>query len=167
MNRSIIAIAAALLVITSCGTTRMTSEEKKRQETLIANAVCAKLDARSYEIDVDYMSPLRGGGRSVTFGYNVKVDGDNIKSYLPYVGEARSVPYGGGSGLNFEDTIDDYQDSGLKKGRRNITITTTTDEDTFVFNITVYDNTKADIRVHSRNRDDISYIGYLKLKDGE
>ena len=66
MNRSIIAIAAALLVITSCGTTRMTSEEKKRQETLIANAVWAKLDARSYEIDVDYMSPLDVPSLSVT-----------------------------------------------------------------------------------------------------
>ena len=31
----------------------------------------------------------------------------------------------------------------------------------------VFDNTKADIRVHSRNRDDISYIGYLQLTKDE
>lgn len=166
MTRSILAAAAAaLLLLTSCGSARMSPQEKKLQQARITSQVSTVLNSRSYKINVDYMNPLRGGGRAITFGYCVKVDGDKLTSYLPYVGEARNIPYDGGSGLNFESTLNDYQDSGFKKDRRTITFSTSVDGDTLEYTIIVFDNTKADIRVHSRNRDDISYIGYLQLTE--
>ncbi len=167
MKRFIFALAAACLLIGSCGTPRMTPQEKKLQQARITSQVNSILDSRSFKINVDYMNPLRGGGRAITFGYCVKVDGEKLVSYLPYVGDARNIPYDGGSGLNFESTISEYQDSGFKKDRRTITLSTSIDGDLLDYTIIVFDNTKADIRVHSRNRDDISYIGYLQLTKDE
>ena len=153
MKRFIFAVAAACLLIGSCGTPRMTPQEKKLQQARITSQVNSILDSRSFKINVDYMNPLRGGGRAITFGYCVKVDGEKLVSYLPYVGDARNIR--------------EYQDSGFKKDRRTITLSTSIDGDLLDYTIIVFDNTKADIRVHSRNRDDISYIGYLQLTKDE
>lgn len=161
----LLAVTAALLLLTGCGSAKMTPQQKKEQEARIASLVWEKLDARSFTIDVDFMTPLRGGGRALNSPYSIKVDGDTIDSHLPYVGDARSVPYGGGKGFTFKDEIDEYKDSGIQKDRRVLTLSVNTDEDSIVFNITIFDNGKADIRVNSRNRDDIGYMGNLNFDE--
>ena len=42
-----------------------------------------------------------------------------------------------------------------------------TQEDIFVYSITVFDNGSADINVNCHNRDDISYRGNLRTRDAE
>ena len=159
------AAMAAFLLLASCGTSNMTPLQKKAQEQKLANAVWDKLDAKSFTIDVDYMNPLRGGGRALNSPYSITVKENTINSHLPYVGEARNIPYGGGQGLNFKDDIDEYKDGGIQKDHRVITITTNNGEDTLVYSITIYNNGKADIHVNSRNRDDINYLGTLKINE--
>ena len=159
------ATMAAFLLMTACGSSSMTPQQKKAQEQKVASIVWEKLDARSFTIDVDYMNPLRGGGRSLTSPYSITVNDNTLDSHLPYMGQAQNVPYGGGKGLTFKDEIKEYKDSGLQKDRRVITININNGEDTLVYTITVFDTGKADVHVSSRNRDDISYLGNLRIKE--
>lgn len=158
LRRSIIAIA---ILLTGCGALRQTPEEQQR----IAQLVNQRLDEKAYRVDVNYMIPLRGGGKAVSGSYSITVDGTVIESHLPYAGVARNVPYGGGKVLSFKDDIDEYADSGWKKGQRIISFSTNNDEDIIVYTLTVFDNGQADIQVHCRNRDDISYRGAVDTNE--
>lgn len=157
------AALAAILLLSGCGSAKMTSQQKKEQEAKQVSLVWEKLDAREFTIDVDYMTPLRGGGKALTSPYSITVSDTKINSHLPYVGQAQSVPYGGGKGLNFEGEIKEYKDKAVQKDQRVITLTVDSGEDMLVYSITVFDTGKADIHVNSRNRDDIGFFGYLKV----
>jgi len=161
-NITIFALMAALLI---CGLGRVSAQEKNQDEKRIAQKVQEILDSRSFEIEVDYMMPLRGGAEVLSGTYSVSVKDEKLNSYLPYKGQARSIPYGGGNGLNFEATIDEYTDKGFKKDSREIQIKVQDDGDSYVYVITVYDNGRADIFVQSRNRDDISFRGNLNIPE--
>ena len=157
MKHKLIILTAFSLLLCSCGAFRQTPEEKQH----IAQVVSQRLDAMDFRIDIDYMMPLRGGGKAVTGGYSITVNGTTLNSHLPYLGVAQRVPYGGGKALNFEDEIDEYTDSGWYRGKRTITLLTNNDEDIIVYTLTLFDNAQADVQVHCRNRDDISYRGNL------
>ena len=157
MKKILIVLMAAALLLPSCAALRQSPEEEAR----IAALVNQRLDARQYRSYVNYMTPRRGPGKSITDPYCVTVDGSKLNSYLPYFGVAYSLPYGGGKGLNFEDTIDDYIDYGWQKGRRMIAFSTDNGEDVIVYTLTIYEGGSADVNVHCRNRDDISYRGSL------
>ena len=154
-------LALAVLFLSGCGALRQTPEERQRTAELIGQ----RLDARDYRIDIDYMIPLRGGGRAVSGSYSVRVEGTAVDSHLPYAGVARSVPYGGGKVLTFEDDIDRYEDTGWRDGRREVVLTTDNDEDIIVYTITVFDDGHADIHVHCQNRDDISFRGTVSTRE--
>ena len=149
----------SLLLVSACGISRQTSAEQEQT----AQAIRQMLDERHFQIDINYMIPLRGGSKSVS-SYSITIDGSTIDSHLPYFGEARSVPYGGGKGLTFREEIAGYSDSGVmgREGRR-IVVSVKNEEDTYLYTIYVFDNGFADVRVHSRNRDDISYRGSIVL----
>ena len=149
--------AAGMLLVSGCGTMRMSPEEKQR----VAEQVQQKLDAREYTIEINYMMPLRGGGRAITGDYSIEVSGDKIDSFLPYAGAARNVPYGGGKALIFKDDIDEYADSGFIKDRRTIVFTTDNDEDNLTYRLTIFEDGQATVQVHCTNRDDISFRGVL------
>ena len=92
------------------------------------------------------------------------MEGDKINSHLPYQGVAESVPYGGGKVLNFEDTIDSFVEESGHSDRRVFEIKTDNDEDVIVFQLTVFDNGKADLQVRSQHRDAINYSGHLAVE---
>ena len=76
----------AAAVLSSCGTSSgLTKAEEQAQMTQkVVNAV----EARQYTIAVDWMKPLGGMARHVSSNYELKVNGDEVDSYLPYIGEA-------------------------------------------------------------------------------
>ena len=148
-------IIATVLLAAACGIARRPSQAE-------IDLVHQTLDERSYTIDMDYMIPRRGSGKSVST-YYIKVSADSLDSYLPYFGQARHIPYGGGKGLNFQEKIDTYSDTGATSERRTVIITVTNDEDRYVYTLTLFDNGSADLHVHCNNRDDISYRGTLRL----
>lgn len=150
-------IAATVLLAGGCASLKQTPEEKAR----MAQLVDQRLNDRQFRINIDYMSPRRGGGQAVTSAYSITVDGNVIDSHLPYIGVAYNVPYGGGKVLTFKDDIDEYVDSGWQKKGRTIAFSTNNDEDVIVYSINVYDNGRAYVDVHCRNREDISYRGTL------
>jgi len=120
-----------------------------------------RLDSRNFKVDIDFMIPARGGSRALSSPYSLTLIGNKVISYLPYVGVARNVPYGGGSGMNFESTTDDFTEQAARKDRRVFLFTTRTDEDRMTFKITVFSNGTCSVTVHSENRDPIDYQGQL------
>ena len=149
----------AALLLASCGTSNGLT--KAEQEAQMVQKVVNAVEARQYTIAVDWMKPLGGMARHVSSNYELKVDGDKVDSYLPYVGEAYRLPYGGGKGLNFKGKIDDYKMSKLTSNRLVIEFNVTNDEDTFHYRIDMFTNGKAIIDVIAHDRDAISFDGEM------
>ena len=153
----------ALFLAVACGSLNRTPQEEQEEARLVQE----KLDARNYRIDIDYMIPLREGSRPVNGSYSITVDGDTIDSHIPYIGQARNVPYGGGKGLTFKAEIEKYTDGGMRGDRRTLVLQMDNGEDKLVYTFVIFDNGAADVNVHSRNRDNISYRGTLRLIENE
>lgn len=156
--RKILLLLAAGVLMAACVT--LTPEEKAK----LAQVVNKALDERHYTIDIRTMTPNRGATKNVSSSWSLEVKGDTLISYLPYVGRAYNVPYGGGKGLNFTAPIKKYQESKGKKDNRFINIEVDNENDTYNYSIEVFDNGRADIDVQPREREFISYSGDMVLK---
>lgn len=164
-------IAFAIVVVlsaaaTACSSSRLTTEEKAQIETRRANYVINSINSRRFTIEVDRVTPYRGISRSLSYGYEIAVKGDTLVSYLPYFGQAYSLPYGGGKGLNFQSTITALrQNHNNKKMLTTLHLFTTNEEDTYQYIVEIFDNGRSHIEVRSRLREAISFDGYMKLPD--
>lgn len=151
-----------VVLAAGCGVLSQNATERRAEEARVAALTQQRLDARQYRIAIEYMYPTRGASRYVGGdSYSLTIDGDKINSHLPYTGVAYQVPYGGGKVLNFEDTIEEYVEEAAASDRRVFVISTDNDEDFLVYQLTVYDNGKADLLVRAKNREQISYRGHL------
>lgn len=148
-----------LAAVVSCRTANGLT--KAEREALVVQQVQAALDQRCYTIAVDWMKPLGGMPRHVSSDYRLKVNGEEVDSYLPYVGEAYRLPYGGGKGLNFKGKITDYTVTQPTSNRYIIDFNVNNDEDTYHYRIDMFTNGKAIIDVYSQNRDAISFDGEM------
>ena len=147
------------VLLQACGTTDgLTNAER---QAAITRQVQEGLDTRHYTIAVDWMKPLGGMARHVTSNYELKVNGDEVDSYLPYVGEAYRLPYGGGKGLNFKGKIENYTITYPTSNRSHIEFRVTNDEDTYYFRIDVFNNGKSIIDIIAQERDAISFDGEM------
>lgn len=157
----LVLLGAVAILMTACGTAN--SAAKAERQAQVARQVQSALESRHYTIAVDWMKPLGGMPRHVSSDYELKINGDEVDSYLPYVGEAYRLPYGGGKGLNFKGRIDHYQLSQTTSNRYVIEFDVTNDEDTYHYRIDMFNNGKAVIDVIARDRDAISFDGELVL----
>ena len=149
--------ATVLAALVSCGTTNgLTKAEREAQ---VVQQVQTAIDQRCYTIAVDWMKPLGGMPQRVNSTYMLKVDGEDVDSYLPYVGEAYRLPYGGGKGLNFKGKITGYKVLKPTSNRYIIEFDVNNDEDTYRYRIDMFTNGKAIIDVYGNDRDAISFDG--------
>lgn len=153
-------VVAAML--SSCGTGNGLTKAEKA--ALVTRQVQECLDTRHYTIAVDWMKPLGGMARHVSSTFELKVNGDEVDSYLPYVGEAYRLPYGGGKGLNFKGKIENYSITYPTSNRSHIEFTVTNDEDSYFFRIDVFNNGKSVIDIIPRDRDAISFDGEMVVR---
>ena len=156
---AVLALMAAALM--ACGSAN--SLAKAEREAQIAQQVEAALEAGHYTIAVDWMRPLGGMSRHVNSNYELKINGDEVDSYLPYVGEAYRLPYGGGKGLNFKGEIMNYRIARTTNNRFLIEFDVNYDEDVYHYRIDIFTNGKAIIDVIGQDRDAISFDGELML----
>ena len=157
-------IAFALILLlgvmaTSCGTG--IGLTKAEREAAVTRQVQEGLDTRHYTIAVDWMKPLGGMSRHVSSNYELKVNGDQVDCYLPYVGEAYRLPYGGGKGLNFKGDIEDYSINYPTSNRAHIEFTVNNGEDIYRFRIDVFNNGRSIIDIIAQDRDAISFDGEM------
>lgn len=149
-----------LVMLSGCAT----SEERAARAAEQVIKVKAALTERNYKINVDRMYPMKGGSKSVSYGYSIEVRNDSLISYLPYFGRAYNVPYGGGKGLNFSERIGSYHEMMMKNEKCYIVIDVSNEEDTYLYTIEVYDNGNSSIDVQPRQRERISYSGELDFR---
>ena len=102
-----------------CGVLSLSAQSRSEKKARTEQAVRQSLEKKAYTIDVNYMNPRRGPGRALTDSYTLTVRNDSLLSYLPYVGEAYAVPYGGGKALNFDAPSTQYTAEADKKGRHS------------------------------------------------
>ena len=155
-------IYTAFLACTLASATPIQAQtDKEAQKARTEQTVKEALEARRYRIDVNYMTPMRGRSRALTDNYSLTIHDDSVLSYLPYVGEAYSAPYGGGKGLNFDALIQTYETKEGKKGRKEIRFTTTNDEDSYTYHLTIYPDGTTQIRIQPTRRQSISFNGKM------
>ena len=152
-------VTLMLACMVSCGTQQGLSKAERQAE--VTRQVQSSLDARNYTIAVDWMKPLGGMPRHVSSNYELKVNGDKVDSYLPYVGEAYRLPYGGGKGLNFKSDILNYTIKQTTSNRYVIEFDVINDEDAYHYRIDMFTNGKAIIDVIARDKDAISFEGEM------
>lgn len=162
-NFLIHALYAWILVTMSVSAQVVGAQEKANSQEQVAETIQKALDAQAYKIDVDYMYPMKGRSRALTSLYSLEVKNDSIYSYLPYVGEAYSVPYGGGKELNFRAPTSQYESKAGKKGATEVILKTRNEEDSYTFRITVYKDGTSRIHVQPNNRQSISFSGKINL----
>ena len=151
------------MLVVSCASSHLTQQEKNARKDSIAQLVKSHIDTKSFRIDVDQMSPLRGPSRVLSDQWNVRVHGDSLYSYLPYFGRAYQIPLGGGKGLNFSCPVSRYVVSYPQKDRTQILIVARNEEDEYHYMINVFDNGSASIYVSCHNRENISFSGSMNL----
>lgn len=161
MNKIALLLSTVLMTVLlmACGTSNGLT--KAEREAAVTRQVQEGLDTRHYTIAVDWMKPLGGMARHVSSNYELRVNGDEVDSYLPYVGEAYRLPYGGGKGLNFKGKIENYSINYLTSNRSHIEFTANSGEDTYHFRIDVFNNGKSIIDIIAQDHDAISFDGEM------
>ena len=96
------------------------SQSKKEREEQKAKEIKEMIENGRFTIEVDRALPMGGRTVHLTTPYSLEMRGDSAISYLPYFGRAYSLPYGGGDGMRFEESITDYQSTFDKKGTARI-----------------------------------------------
>ena len=152
-----------VLVLVACSS--LTPAEKAERRAKRAQAVEQALAARHYRVSVNMMYPRRGKARTVSSDYGLEVKGDTLVSYLPYFGRAYNVPYGGGKGLNFTETLTEYYSKKLSNGATQVLIKVKNEEDVYNFTLEIFDNGSTSIDLNSRERESINYSGNMELPD--
>jgi hypothetical protein len=137
----------------------ISSQTKKQKEEEKQKAIRELVEAQKIRIEVNTAYPMRGPIRNLTTNYSVEIRNDSVFSYLPYFGIAYSIPYGGGKGLIFDAPINEYKLTFDKKGTATIRFKTRTDEDSFIYTLSIFTSGWADVDVTPTNRQAISFRG--------
>ena len=164
MNKIVVFFMTVLMAILMVACSTSNGLTKAEREAAVTRQVQEGLDTRHYTIAVDWMKPLGGMPQHVSSNYELKVNGDEVDSYLPYVGEAYRLPYGGGKGLNFKGNIENYSITYPTSNRSHIEFSVNNGEDTYFFRIDVFNNGKSIIDIIARDRDAISFDGEMIFK---
>ena len=155
---------AAIGMLVSVQAGAQSRESKEGKKASIERMVNDTVRSGHYKIEVSYMLPFRGGSRSLTANYSVEVRNDSVFSYLPYVGVAYQLPYGGGKGLIFSAPLSNYRLDVTPKGMMKVSFETRTDEDAFVYRFSIWTNGSASVDIQPTQRESISFTGDVSLK---
>lgn len=152
-----------IIIVMFTSLVAMSSERQARREAESV-AVIQHIESKSYEIDVNQAHPVGWKSVNLTSSYSVRISGDSIYCHLPYYGRAYSIPYGGGEGLIFSSTMDEYKIREEKKGLRRITFDANSRDGNNKFGIEVWPTGQSSITVTPAGRQTISYSGNIKQK---
>ena len=164
---ALLAIGTTMALMTVCGTANTDSLSKAERKRIQEMKVKEMLDNRHFKIEVDMMHPHTYPARQLSSYYSVEVRNDSLISYLPYMGRAYSVPYGGGKALNFEAPLKNYKEVEGSRNLRRIYVQVYNDEDIYTYMFEVFANGKSTVHVDSRNRQPISFDGDVVTEENK
>lgn len=123
------------------------------------------LQSKHYIFEPTNMTSSKGRMRHLTPGYFIKLNGDSLSVYLPYVGRAYSAPMGSSeTGYDFTTTDFTYEVAPGKKKSYNVSIKTKGKMYNSEFSLSVYDDGTTYVRAVSTDRDAVSYNGNIQEK---
>ncbi|PUZ23799.1 protein of unknown function [Chitinophaga costaii] len=139
------------------------SAQQKKSAAAVDSALLANaLHDRQFIFVPQQMMPMAGRMRTVTPDFSIKLNGDTLISYLPYVGRSYLAPVDASKGpLDFTTTVT-YDQQSRKKGGWTIILKPIESMDVQQYVLTVFTNGSTSLQVASTNRQPISYNGYLK-----
>ena len=149
-----------MLSLVACSTTRNAATQKVDAQKVAAQ-IADSVNARTLKVTFNYVNPMRFPVHYLTTEYSLRIKGDSISSYLPYFGRAYRTDYGSTeSPLNFEGLAWNMDISRYKKrGYRFVFEVTNKQQESFVYNLTIFSNGNATLNVNSNDRDPISFDG--------
>jgi hypothetical protein len=162
MKKMIVVFVMGLLMV-SCASYTIDGQKVTKEEYALwtAQKVREGIENRQFVISMKSMHPFRGASRHLTGDYSLELYGDSVVSYLPYFGEVRMVPYGGGKGLNFIGRITAYEAYQVKAGLYRVIMGVYNDEEEYRYILEVFENGSSTLDVTSYNRDPISFMGNM------
>lgn len=162
-NKMLMIMRRIILVLMALFTLAAGAQKGVSKKAQRAEAVEKVLASKHFVVDVSMTYPQGSAAVPATSDYSLEVRGDTLVSYLPYFGRAYNIPYGGGKGLNFSAPIGSYHAARDAKGLTRIRIVVGNEEDTYTYNLEVFDNGRATIDVIANEREPISYGGELSF----
>jgi len=156
-------VLIAFLLFSNSNIAQTSKEDKRKEKKQLITSIVA--DSQHYVFLVQTASPVTGGMKHLSYGYDVVVSKDSIKSYLPYFGKAYSgIEYGSTtSPLEFISTKFTYSSIAKKKGDGwDITIEIKDQPDSKKLMFSIYDNGSASLMVTTSNRSQISFSGDIE-----
>ncbi len=158
---------ASILILS--GWQIVSAQNSKKQDK--AAKIKAMVEAQNYVFEANYVSPMRGTAKSLTYGYDLVVSKDTVKAYLPYFGRVTIAPADpSDGGVKFTSTHFDYKSTLNKKGSYEIVITPKENnmqgsKDVRYLRLTIGSSGYATLQVTSNNRDPISYNGTIEARN--
>ncbi|MGL5938124.1 MAG: DUF4251 domain-containing protein [Phocaeicola sp.] len=151
----------AVLAIISWNTTIAYAQEK----TSVKPQVETALQKKHFTIRINQAIPQSGKSQMLTSEYALTVRNDSLFSYLPYFGVSYNIPYGGGQGLIFNAPLTQYKSQKGKKESTRIEFHTQSEDDRFVYYLTIFPNGKSTLNVQPTNRQGITFYGEMVVEE--
>ena len=160
-------IIMVLFIAPSLSFGQSSSHQKDKKQTLLAtrfqeskllaDSACFTFTANFANSLIASNVPLMG------LQYDLQVNGDSIKVFLPYYGISRIAPaYGSGDrGIKYVGLIDDYQVK-INEHKKRVIITfksTDNNQESFKYTLFFGASGAATLSINSSHRDQISYFG--------
>lgn len=158
----ILKILSFALMLGACATTPEARQKKMEEKIRMAACIHDQIVDMNFRINVSMMYPLRYPPRVVTSPYYLEVIGDSVVSYLPYMGQAYNVPYGGGKALNFVGKVINSKVWREKQDKYLMVLDIDNEEALYRYSITTFDNGSSTIDVDTRERERISFSGTME-----
>ncbi|HTE32424.1 MAG TPA: DUF4251 domain-containing protein [Chryseolinea sp.] len=142
------------------------SRAQASTESSSSDGIAKMVSDRRFVVQVESVSPLRGGLRRLTPGYTFKVTPDTVMTDLPYFGRAYSAPMNPGeTGIKFTSLNFEYTPKDRKKGGWDIKIKPKDVTKFPQLNLTVMANGNTSIRIVPTDRESISYSGTIRVEE--
>ena len=165
MKKLILYLLPLVMLFVACATTEEARQRKAVQRALVAQRIDQQIKDMRFRIYVDMMHPTGYPVRHLTSNYYFEVKGDTVISYLPYMGRAYNVPYGGGKALNFEGKLLGSKVRKERDDRYLMVLDVSSEEDQYRYVIDTFDNGSSTIYVYARERESISFSGKMETED--
>jgi hypothetical protein len=153
------AVSLMMILAAASFNTLRAQDDKKDQE------VKKLIEDKNFVFFAQTASPTGAPLRQLSYGFDLRVLGDSVVSYLPYFGRAYSAPIDpSDGGFHFTSTSFDYKVIDRKKGGWDIIIKPKDTKDVREMALTTFDNGSSTLRVMSNNRQPISFNGYIAAR---
>lgn len=147
-------------MLTACAT----SEQRLQRQAERAAAVAEMISQKAFKIRVDHMYPQRYPSRPVMSEFWLELRDGVLNSYLPFFGQVQMPSMQTQSqGLNFEAPVLAFDESrNDRKQYTEFAMRVRSEEDAYLYVVTIYDNGNAEIYVRGNNRDYIRFSGEIE-----